>query len=284
MTSTTRPLVIYHGNCPDGFCAAWVTARALGDVELFAGKYGDPAPLKLAAGRPVYIVDFSYDRVSMNGLIFDASSFVCLDHHKTAEAELEGAPGCTFDMNRSGAGMAWDFFHPGQPRPWIVDYVEDRDLWRHALPNSDLISLRIRLEPHELEAYDALAQKPIDTVIGEAAGAKRYLDHYIRDVHRNLYRIDRDDMVVVNCTYSGVSDVLNDALKLTGASIALGWHLDADGQFACSLRSKPGVDCSAMAKSFGGGGHAQAAGFSLPANHPFALKLIHETQRLEISP
>ncbi len=39
-----------------------------------------------------------------------------------------------FDMERSGAGMAWDFVHadlgPLRARPRLVDLVEDRDLWR----------------------------------------------------------------------------------------------------------------------------------------------------------
>lgn len=280
-----KPLVIYHGNCPDGFCAAWVTARALGDVELFAGKYGDPPPLEIAAGRPVYVVDFSYKRDPMQHLMAAAGLCVVLDHHRTAEAELAGLPGCTFDMNRSGAGMAWDYFHPDEQRPWIVNYVEDRDLWRFALPNSELISLRIRLEPHELEAYDALAQWSLESVTTEALGAKRYLDHYVKDVHRNLYHVDAlNRLVAVNCAYTGVSDVLNEALKVTGADIALGWHLDADGKLACSLRSKPGVDCSDLAKSFGGGGHAQAAGFSLSIDHPFAYRLIHDVKRWEVAP
>jgi hypothetical protein len=450
MTASTKPLVIYHGNCPDGFCAAWVTARALGDVELFAGKYGDAPPLELAAGRPVYVVDFSYPRVELERLCEKAMEEVLLDHHRTAANDLallheelcqlhrvplaggkyaivdacdvervsnyswsaaahggavayagggranakliymhrmitdapegslvdhrnrntldnrranlrlatrtqnaanmdrgsrwKGIRKCRerwaaqitlkgenrylgtfdspeeaakaydtaarelfgefallnfddrnklapanlkliFDMNRSGAGMVWDFFHPDEPRPWIVDYVEDRDLWRFALPNSEMVSLRIRLEPHELEAYDALAQWSLESVTTEALGAKRYLDHYVKDVHRNLYHVDAlNRLVAVNCAYTGVSDVLNEALKVTGADIALGWHLDADGKLACSLRSKPGVDCSDLAKSFGGGGHAQAAGFSLSIDHPFAYRLIHNVKRWEVSP
>lgn len=38
-----------------------------------------------------------------------------------------------FDMDRSGAGITWDFFHPGKARPALIDHVEDRDLWRFAL-------------------------------------------------------------------------------------------------------------------------------------------------------
>jgi len=62
------PLIIYHGNCPDGFTAAWVAARALGDHELFLGTYGEDPPYELAKDRQVFIVDFSYPRVKMECL------------------------------------------------------------------------------------------------------------------------------------------------------------------------------------------------------------------------
>lgn len=274
----SEPLIIYHGNCPDGFTAAWVAARHLGKAELFVGTYGEDPPYDLARGRYVYVVDFSYPRTKLEALKEAALELVVLDHHKTAEADLSGLPYCTFDMNRSGAGLAWDYFHPGQPRPWVVDYVEDRDLWRFKLPNSEELSLRIRLAEHTLEAWDALAAAPMDSLMSEAKGALLYLKHYVRDALRNLYVIDDADgtgtrMACVNCTYTGVSDVLNAALEQSGEAIALGWQRTSDGSVNCSLRSKPGVDCSTFAKRFGGGGHAQAAGFRLPVNSTFAAWL-----------
>jgi len=201
-----------------------------------------------------------------------------LDHHKTAEADCAGLSYCTFDMNRSGAGITWDHFHPAEPRPWVVDYVEDRDLWRFKLPNSEELSLRIRLTEHTLEAWDALSSAPMDSLLAEAKGAHLYLKHYVRDALRNLYIVEDADgtglrMACVNVTYTGVSDVLNAALEQSGESIALGWQRTKDGSVNCSLRSKPGTDCSEFAKRFGGGGHAQASGFRLPVNSTFAAWL-----------
>lgn len=38
----TPPLCIYHGNCQDGFAAAWCVRRAFGpQVEFVAGVYQD---------------------------------------------------------------------------------------------------------------------------------------------------------------------------------------------------------------------------------------------------
>jgi hypothetical protein len=282
----TKPLVIYHGFCPDGFTAAWVAARALGDVELYVGKYGDHPPYELATGRAVYVVDFSYPREQLLLLNDLADSLLVLDHHKTAQAACEGLDFCTFDMQRSGAGITWDHFHPGEARPWIVDYVEDRDLWRFKLPSSEEVSLRVRLTEHTLEAYDQLARRDKLDMYNEARGAKMHLDHYVRDALRNTYDLARlwESEVVrcVNVSYTGVSDVLNGALlavdKPQPVRIALGWHLsigdDGVPRLNVSLRSTSDYDCSPFARAYGGGGHAQASGFRLDLDSLLAQRLM----------
>lgn len=281
-----RPLVIYHGNCPDGFTAAWVAAKALGDVELYAASYNTEPPYDLCPpSRAVYIVDFSYPRAMLEklreGRRLGHGRVIVLDHHKTAEADLRGLEDCVFDMNRSGAGITWDYFHSSKPRPWIVDYVEDRDLWRFKLPDSEAVGLFIRSAPHTLEDWDAMAQLSVTEALAQANGCKRYLDHYVCDALRQAYVVDIqwadpdewDDYkaqritktACVNVSYTGVSDVLNAALiAYPEAQMALGWHLAADGQLNCSLRSRPDFDCSVFARARKGGGHAQASGFRLP--------------------
>ena len=280
------PLIIYHGHCPDGFTSAWAAHRALKksdlEPELYVGEYGAEPPYDLARNRDVYIVDFSYKRPQLERLKAAARKLLVLDHHKTAQAELEGLDYCVFDMNRSGAGITWDYFNGDfHPRPLIVDYVEDRDLWRFKLPHSEEISLRIRLTPHTIEAFDALALRSVDELLPEAAGAKLYLDHYVRDAVRNAYVLEDlfggEAVRCVNVSYTGISDVVHGALELGGVKMALGWLVAADGQVQCSLRSVPGYDCSRFATSMGGGGHAQASGFRMPVWNLLAKRLFTQT-------
>jgi hypothetical protein len=54
-------------------------------------------------------------------------------------------------MNKSGATLAWAYFHPHEPVPLFVAYVEDRDLWRKALPGSDDFFAVYSILPHEFE-------------------------------------------------------------------------------------------------------------------------------------
>ena len=61
-----------------------------------------------------------------------------LDHHASAERDLAGLGFAEFDSNFSGVGLTWHVLNPHKPAPCIVRYVEDRDLWRWALPYNRL--------------------------------------------------------------------------------------------------------------------------------------------------
>jgi len=61
-----------------------------------------------------------------------ASRLMVLDHHMSNMQFLRDAPGCFFDMSRSGCGLAWDYFHgaTGKPLPLVLQMVQKRDLWQ----------------------------------------------------------------------------------------------------------------------------------------------------------
>lgn len=167
----SRIICIYHANCADGFTAAWCVRWALGEtVEFIPASYGEEPPE--VDGADVIIVDFSYKRPAMEKLAASAKSVLVLDHHKTAEADLIALPltqdtwrqhlrcgvrlAALFDMQRSGAQMAWDYFCQGD-RPWLVDYIADRDLWRWELAASREVSAVIGSLEHSFQGWDALA-------------------------------------------------------------------------------------------------------------------------------
>lgn len=137
-------IVIYHDPCLDGFTAAWAAWRRWPDAQFVGANYGQPAPD--VAGKHVLIVDFSYKAAVLEALGELAASIVVLDHHKTARDDLApfarfvdyperftlktvtsmfndmsrgGYPAIfgLFDMDRSGARLAWDFCFPDEAAP-----------------------------------------------------------------------------------------------------------------------------------------------------------------------
>jgi oligoribonuclease NrnB/cAMP/cGMP phosphodiesterase (DHH superfamily) len=211
------------------------------------------------------MVDFSYPLETMQAIADQCESLTVLDHHKTAEAALatfaHPRASVTFDMERSGAGLAWDHYFAGKPRPWIVDYVEDRDLWRHKLPDGPAVNAFLGTLRYDFEHWYQASRRPIDEVakLGEVVEDK--IRHYVTEVAKNSRRFTFEgyDVPLVNAPQVDISELVG--FLSAGETFAMGWWQRSDGKFSYSLRSRGDFDVSALAKKHGGGGHKNAAGF-----------------------
>lgn len=253
--------VIYHAACPDGWCSAWVAHMRYPEAQLFGAYHNTPPPD--VKGNDVLLTDYCYPRPLMEQLVKDAKSVTVLDHHKTAQEALEGLTGAdiTFDMQRSGAGITWDTLFPDRPRPWIVSYTEDRDLWRWALPDSKAVCAYLSTIPFTMEAWSQETEPgrlERAVTLGSAITAKTA--QYVTEVSKNARQLlfEGHTVPVVNAPHVDISEVLAH-LALT-APFAVGWHQRSDGLYSYSLRST-GIDVAAIAQKYGGGGHQKAAGF-----------------------
>ncbi|MBW4982517.1 phosphohydrolase [Mameliella sp. CS4] len=280
----TRTICIYHVNCADGFTAAWAVREALGDaVEYIPAGYGSEPPD--VTGADVIIVDFSYKRPVLERMAQTARSILILDHHKTAQADLAGLPSpaggweahrssagnpvALFDMDRSGAQMAWAYFHEGAA-PAIVDYVADRDLWQWRLEHSHEISAVIASYDmtfdrwHELAA-NMQADYDLGLMADEGAAILRARNKIVQSIIDSTFRtmqIGGHIVPVANGPYALASEVAGTLAE--GAPFAAS-YVDTPKGRAFSLRSRAdGEDVSEIAARFGGGGHRQAAGFLAP--------------------
>jgi hypothetical protein len=261
-----RPnLVLYHGDCIDGFTAAWAVNRILKDpaISYLPVLHGRPPPA--VRGRRVLLLDFAYPMDTLLRMAVNAEMLQVLDHHKTSQADLAGLPFAYFDMDRSGAGLAWDLLS-GDPstRPWLVDYVEDRDLWRFALRCSKEVNAWIGAQCRDsFAAWDRLLEAGRETAIGSGQAVLVTLDRYVAEMSlqaRNV-RFCGYTVPVVNAPYINTSELVGHLAET--ATFAMGWFQDNTGMYRYSLRSRgdDSVDVSEIAKRFGGGGHRNAAGF-----------------------
>ncbi len=156
--------------------------------------------------------------------------------------------------------------------------MEDRDLWRKALPESDTINAWISTIPFDFKAWDNahadMAQDSVETgdhlrgarIQGKAVEAK--IANYIAEVRKNARRFDFEgfNVPLVNAPQVDISELVH---ALTdGEAFAMGWWQDSRGIFNYSLRSVGDFDVSELAKRHGGGGHKNAAGFQLKAMLP----------------
>lgn len=277
----SKQLVIYHGLCYDGFTAAWVAKQAMPDAEVIPATYGQGV-VDIDVVDELYIVDFSYPKDILLEMQAQVEKIVVLDHHKTAQANCEGLDFCTFDMDRSGAGLAWDYFFPNESRPNLVNYIEDRDLWRFTHPYSEEVHAYITSFPMKLAMWDTLhtdMQGQLDLgskVYQEGRAILRYDDLKVSEMCREVQWHDLKgyEIPVVNCPIQFGSKVGHLLLGLYPDAPFSAYYSDAgDGSQRWGLRgrSEDDFDVSEIAKAFGGGGHKKASGFVKPGTSGRAI-------------
>lgn len=292
-------MMIYHADCADGFGAAWAAWLRWGDtVEYVACAYGQPAPEVI--GKHVLIGDFSFKRDVMEALAKSAASIIVLDHHESAEAELQpwrvmvdkhnspltvdavegawaaddrvGSVLAHFDTNRSGARMTWDFCHPGVEVPMLLRLIEDRDLWRFTMPETKPFGVWLRCEPFNFERWELIAQqlndgRDAEIIFSEAAAMQRFFDQKVAEIGRLARRgmIDGHEVPLCNCPPMFASEVGHWLLENNPFAPFAATYSDQGKSRGYSLRSRDDrMNVSEIARKFGGGGHRNAAGFGVP--------------------
>lgn len=298
--SDYRPdMMIYHANCADGFGAAWAAWMRWGDdVEYVPCAYGQPAPD--VRGKHVLIGDFSFKRDVMKALGDDAKSVIVLDHHESAEAELEswiwddvsgefwagdnpmravafmdeyvGQPiAARFDMQRSGARMVWDFCHEGEA-PLLIRLIEDRDLWRFTMPETKPFGVWLRCEPFDFQTWLQIDGALTDekgrlALFNEASAMQRFFDQKVAEIGRlgRLGLVDGHEVPICNCPPMFASEVGHWLLDGNPQAPFVACYSDQGKSRGWSLRSRDDrMNVADIARKFGGGGHRNAAGFGSP--------------------
>lgn len=270
-----RTLVIYHANCPDGFGAAFAAWLHFGvEADYSACNYGQPPPDVTVYDR-IYVLDFSFPRSLLEGMAY-RSSVQVIDHHKTAAEDLAGLPALVgekqlaaiFDMEHSGAVLAYEFFHPGRPVPMFFSYIEDRDLWSWKLPYSKEVSAWLGSHPMDFVLWTQLEQmlEPEhfeSVVLTEGRAILRAKQQAVSQManQATTRTIQGHEVPTVNATiyFSEVGEEL--CLRNPAAPFAAYYFDRSDGVRQWGLRSRGGFDCSAVAKAMGGGGHPGASRF-----------------------
>lgn len=243
------------------------------------------------AEMELYVLDYSFPVKHLQKYIDLFKSILVLDHHKTAIDEYtsyypstEGGFGWTFirphtnceivfSENESGAKLSWMYFHGGYNEvPDYIELISDRDLWRFKLENSRKFYYGLKLQDlSTFNMIDTLLNSFKNNIIIE--GSKYEKVHNERNE-----KIAKANIIDITVTIAGkeykagmvnsyldvASDLCSNLISKRGYDIAIAYNIDNKSVVGCSLRSKKGLDSSSLSLMYGGGGHAQASGFSIP--------------------
>lgn len=299
MQTRPRVHVVSHGpGCLDGLVSAVVLARSLETVEL---TFDFPAPRDIdftlrnfsprqPQNSELWVTDISWSAPETNehlaSLVDQGLSLFWMDHHKSALDRIKrdgmGVEPTEYvlDMERAGCRIVWDFLaartRPGSEaaeelaelRP-LVMLADDVDRWILEVSGSRDIALAISAMQQD-QAFDALME--IDADLRWTRSVKSAMARVRKEIALSVELAESTQIVSDDAN----ADVLVVAAECIGYSgeVAERWKaqfprtvfalLDRRAQ-AVSLRRSTDcpVDLSELAASFGGGGHAAAAGFDL---------------------
>lgn len=275
-----KRICFFHAGCPDGFGAAWAVRQVWGDAAEYRPRSHDDAftraELDVVDGAQVAFVDIAPRTQDVRALAEVAAELVVLDHHVSSRDRFESdlalrnvveAHGHTvhFDLDHSGAALAWLHFAGDEPLPELLRYVEDQDLWAWKLPRSEEVNAAIDSYPLRFDVWDELARRdPFDLAReGDAlVRAKRTeVARAIRSAATLV--IDGRRIEAVNASVYR-SAVGHELAKRAAFGQAWGCVYRVNGdRVTATLYSIGDVDVASVASALGGGGHRNAAGFTV---------------------
>jgi oligoribonuclease NrnB/cAMP/cGMP phosphodiesterase (DHH superfamily) len=271
-------VVLYHADCLDGFGSAFSAWKKFGESASYIPVRHQEPPPKDLAGKEIYIIDFSYPKETLLAVEKAAKRLIVLDHHEGIEEATRAIREHVFDNDRSGSGIAWDYFH-GAPRPKFISYIEDGDLWRFALPRAKDIGAFLSTVPFEFGAFDTLARELDDdalfaTYADKGASYAEYIRYGCEQIAKDAEEVIFEGyrVLAVNGPHLFHS-ALGHALAKKHPPFGIVWY-HYHGLWKISLRGDGTVNLAELAKRYGGGGHHNAAGIRIPADKPFPWKRI----------
>ncbi len=272
-----RRVCIYHAGCPDGFGAAWAAWKAWGEDGLYVARGHDDA-LRASDYRGDHVVfaDIAPPQHAWAELAEEVERLVVVDHHVSAReryladaslAEHMNRNGHTvrFDLTHSGAALAWQHLHPEQPLPGLLAYVEDQDLWRFALPRSREVNAAIGSHHRSFEIWSRLAETPVETLAAQGEPILRAqrmeVDRALSASHPVEVGSLRLEAVNARTQRAEIGHELAER-RAFGTPAGAVYRLRGE-RVHVSLYSVADFDVSEIAARFGGGGHRNAAGFTV---------------------
>ena len=264
-------VVIYHADCRDGFGAAFAAWKKFKDTASYVPrKTQTPLPEGLT-NKELYILDYSYDKETLQKLVDTNKSVLVIDHHQSAQADVESFEGNIFDNNHSGAVLSWKYFHPDTIVPPLLEYIEDHDLWRFALPENREFNTALGLYPMEFEAWDTIIEKlkyedELVNFLAKGALISKFEDKIVTSQleykERVLFEGNEVWALNVSRTYRSILGNRLAGLNLQEEQTPIGIvYYRYGGNVHISLRSHGDTNVSEIAQKYGGGGHKNAASF-----------------------
>ncbi len=225
-------LVLYHEDCIDGFCSAFV-------AYLKFGETADYKPLSTNVGelliedhyQEIYLLDISLPISKIFKYLQIGKKITIIDHHEQYINDYKGQQYAKIDIMKSACMLTFEHFFNDCNMPLIVMYVNDKHMGRFSLPDSYEVNLSLSLYPHDFITWKSLAENFGDLILS-GRGIVRYQEKMLELISRNsrLAYIAGYEIPIVNSSVLR-SDILLQLLKDYSLLPFVGCYYDRNDGF-----------------------------------------------------
>jgi len=287
---------LYHGGDLDGICSGAVVKHRYPDAKLFPVHNSQSVIIDdmIKHGDDVFIVDYCLSPFSHMGLVSDHCNLTWIDHHDTTindynifleNDNIDKLKGIRV-IGTASCELTWKYLYPNTKVPYSIWLLSRYDVWDHDVSNSILpfqfgMLLNYK-EPTNISWWSQLFENDRDAdnfqnIIRDGKTIIRYrnrLNSKLCEIQAFESELEGYKCLCINRALCGstVFDSLWDPDKY---DIMIVFYTHGNGTWSVSLYTNANDDkvhVGNIAKQYGGGGHAGAAGFTckdLPFNINF---------------
>jgi uncharacterized protein len=283
--ASERTIIMYHGGCPDGFGGAYAAWKKFGDSAEYIPLYREEPHSTEFEGAHLYFIDFTYPQEVMDAYVQQAAHVTVLDHHEGIKEVVESMPEHVYSEEKSGATLAWEYFHPETATPKLLQYIQDDDTYQFKLPDTRAVLCYVTAQPQTFEAWDEMMQQlegdsTRETILNKARIYAEYFEiladiavDKAKIVEFEGYQCYFANVFPLKPLRSRVGNLL--AKKMPPIGLVVSAHPNGYG---VSIRGDGTVDVAAIAQKYGGNGHTSSAGFAIPHDGPLPWKLVENDE------
>ena len=291
---------IYHSIDLDGWCSAAIVKMKFPEVKLIGYNYGDEIPD--LSFEDIIMVDISLPKEIM----IENMRLTWIDHHISAIKEM-GEGGTQIagirDTKFAACELTWKYFFPKEPIPEFVRLLGRYDCFGHKDTDEEQKVLEFQYAARAYyknpdDCYKMITKNndtmypvwyDIDWLLQSGKSIYKYLCTEAKQTYKNgFYFPFPEDINGITHTRKFICF---NKERFNPINFGINYHNDgydgaacfhfANGLWNFSLYNDNGeVDCSVIAKQFGGGGHKGAAGFRVK-NLPYNLSELYDTLHQE---
>lgn len=275
-------ICIYHSKDLDGYTSGAIVKRKFPEAKLIGYDYGQPLEIE-ATGEPIIMVDVSVPMTTMSKLAEMSNwQFTWIDHHISAindykefTKDKEDFLTPVLENGISACEGAWKYLFPHEPMPEAVKLLGEYDTWRNQNEkrwNERILPFQYGMRqictspetfPLDVIGYGGMSVVNSIVVNGELIMAYQ-AQMNMQQCKRTAFETEFKGLRAICLNGGGLgSDTFKSVYDESKHDIMMPFQFNGKFWTVSLYSAKPEIDCSAIAKSMGGGGHKGAAGFTV---------------------